>query len=45
MKPPYRAGSVRPDTRRLNKVNTSLLHSEKDRRRKKKNKKEEGVPS
>ena len=30
----YRPGSVRLDTRRLNKVNTSLVHSEKDRRRK-----------
>ena len=30
----YRPGSVRLDTRRLNKVNTSLLPSEKDRRRK-----------
>ena len=29
----YRPGSVRLDTWRLNKVNTSLLHSEKDRRR------------
>ena len=30
----YRPGFIRLDTRRLNKVNTSLFHSENDRRRK-----------